>query len=90
MNKPTKITLQTVMLHISDMKQGFLNELKDTKKELSEKIEGVEKRLTKSIDTLGNNLQRQIQGIDERLDDIEKEKLPEKVLALQRRFPKRR
>lgn len=65
-----EITLKIVLDHIVAMEQRLTGQLADVKREL------------KSVET---NLGRQIQGIDERLDDIEIENLPKRVRALESR-----
>ncbi len=89
---------------MADMQVVLLKDISNTKKALSKRIDGVEAKvesLAGKVDALQERgevnhdiLQRQIKGIDERLDVIEILDLPKKIRSLNARFsskfPKRR
>lgn len=82
-----EITLNIVLEHLSSMEQrlsGKINEVND-------RVTGVHTGLSTSISNLGTQMHameqrllRQIDAIDERLDDIEIETLPQRVAQLEK------
>lgn len=76
--KRATITLLTIVRHLQTVKQELLQKIDGVKRELSQKMDVLEAK----VDRHYRNLTTQIDGIDQRLDEIEVERLPkiEKVV----------
>lgn len=71
------ITLKIILEHIVAMEQRLSGQIHEVRGEVGE--------VKTQLASVERNLLRQIDGIDKRLDDIEIEKLPERVRVLESR-----
>jgi hypothetical protein len=77
------ITLKTVLDHMQNMQTVLTQEIRQGDQSLARRIDDLDKRLSTRIDHLQANLTTQIDGIDKRLDEMEIQKLPNRVAKLE-------
>jgi len=84
--KDEDITPKVLLEHMQNMQRVLMERMDGLDQYmggLDQKIDNAEKKLIYRIDKLEINLTQQIDGIDQRLDTIEIEKLPQRVTALE-------
>jgi len=79
-NEPGNIDVKMLVKHMQGMEGRLIKRIDGVETKLGKRIDGLEDR----IDRVAAGLTRQIDGIDERLDAIEIETLPERVVVLER------
>ena len=78
-NESENIDVKMLLEHMQGMERRLIKRIDGVETKLSKRIDGLEDRIYR----VATNLTLQIDGIDKRLDNIEIETLPERVVVLE-------